>query len=256
MCWQFRQTVWVSQEKSLKAIRESQEYENVEFLEPNTTSSFSETCHDEILEETEIESHMQLQELSSEAPIEVSVVSSGRLRTYERNEDGRFICQICQGTYSSKDTLSRHIFKHSRTKDFKCHLCPREFYFKRDHDFHLKQHFNPQKVECPECGSGFGTNSALKKHLATICSQTKAVLNNHHRVHKHNKPFPCLICHTAFSQKIMLQRHMKSLHNENIYHCEWCGSSFEKHGMLRKHWMACDDMRNRGDYEKPLDVEN
>lgn len=184
--------------------------------------------------------------------------------TYEQDGTGRFICHICQGTYRTRDNLSRHIVKHNSEKNFKCELCPREFYFQRDLNGHVKQQHSKvkQKIACIECSSDFSTSSALKKHSllhkttknfnCDQCSQSfksKGALQRHYRIHSGDKPFACVRCSKAFTQKIVLQRHMKRVHDEFIYGCEWCNLSFERHGQLREHWKECENLKNRGGYE-------
>lgn len=188
-------------------------------------------------------------------------------RPYRKDNQGRFICHVCERTYSTRDTLGRHLVKHTSTKDFKCNFCPREFFFQRDLNVHLKQqHFDPKKFKCEICTSEFMSNSAMKKHLSMhfekskrmfdcdkcdLSFKTKGVLQNHYRTHTGDKPFVCQICPngTAFTQKIILQRHMKNIHREKIYQCEWCNDSFEMHGQLRDHWKECTNLRSRGNYE-------
>ena len=43
-------------------------------------------------------------------------------------------------------------------------------------------------------------------------------------------------CEMRFTQKNLLQKHLKSHHNVNIYKCDYCPVTFEKHGELREHW--------------------
>ena len=189
-----------------------------------------------------------------------------RMKSYMLDDQGRYVCNICDSTFKSKDNLNRHIVKHDGTKDFKCIYCPREFYFQRDLNVHLKQsHFESKKVVCGVCDADFTTNSALKKHFIAkhmgmarkfdcdkckLIFKTKGALNIHQRTHTKEKPFKCEICSSAFSQKVILQRHMKNIHNENIYECEWCKETFEKQLHLREHWTECTNLRNRCSYEE------
>lgn len=176
------------------------------------------------------------------------------------------ICNICGKAFKSKDNLSRHVTRHSNAKDFKCIYCPREYYFQRDLNVHLKQrHFETKKFLCNICDGNFTTTTALKKHIMIMHSKVarkfdcdkcqlsfkmKGTLIVHQRTHTKEKPFKCQLCLSAFKQKAVLQRHMKSLHNENIYECKWCSLKFAKHGELRQHWSECSDLRNRCDYEE------
>lgn len=182
-------------------------------------------------------------------------------------KSGRFICQICNGSYATRSILTHHQLKHSRAKNFVCHLCPREFHFVKDLRTHVTQyHLERKRFCCTECNSDYSTSSALKKHALThkdnaknfLCDKcemtfsTKGSFTVHSRIHNGEKPFVCHLCTEtkAFAQKINLQRHMKTIHNENIFKCDWCQLSFEKKGELREHWTVCENFRNRNE---PLD---
>lgn len=191
--WEFREIAWVSQEKALKQIYESYNAETHliddfgdEDDQNNTLSC--DNCLEEFENELELNEHLKLHEMTSEVFVceicndefpssiyfnlhylnnhdTTETESKDSIKTkisYEKNEQGRYVCQICNGTFSTRDSLSRHVIKHTSSKDFKCQLCPREFYFQRDYNAHMKQHYNPQKVNCPECNAIFTTNSSLK----------------------------------------------------------------------------------------------
>lgn len=201
---------------------------------------------------------------SSKKQQKIEKISYVPMLESKQDENGRFVCHICQGTYKSRDNLSRHIVKHISERNFKCELCPREFYFQRDLNGHVKQQHSEkrQKFQCDECLCKFTTSSALKKHLLTHkaeksfncdqCNQkfkSKGTLQNHYRIHSGIRPYICTKCSKAFTQKIVLQRHMKSVHDKFIYDCKWCSLSFEKHGELREHWKECESLKTRGGYE-------
>lgn len=191
-----------------------------------------------------------------------SILKSKAITRDEKS--GRFICQICHSSYATRNILTHHLIKHSKNfaKNFACHLCPREFHFEKDLRVHIKQlHLHRFRFRCTECLSDYSTASALKKHVLThtdnaknfrcdtceMAFKTKGSLEVHSRTHNGAKPFICPMCPDAraFSQKIILQRHMKTVHDENIYKCDWCSLTFEKHGELREHWKDCENFRNR-----------
>lgn len=180
---------------------------------------------------------------------------------FMQTDDGRYKCLTCDNTFKTKDILRRHSVRHTKGKNFKCLMCPREFFFQRDLNFHnQKSHNSSEKFLCEFCNHEYSSKSALTKHLlihedirqfeCKECGKkfrTKFTLNNHELTHTQIKPFECKVdgCSQKFTQKNILIRHMSSSHKMNFYNCEYCkNESFEKHKDLRNHWTSCQSFLN------------
>lgn len=177
--------------------------------------------------------------------------------------DNKYQCKLCESVYKTKDNLRRHLIRHKTTSKLNCHLCPRQFYFQRDLNFHLKQHIEPQpEYQCEVCFKNYSSNSALKKHIVVHTDDSrpfsctfegcmkafrkKFTLQNHMLTHESgiNKPLNCHIknCSHSFIQKNELKRHLRTCHGEKFYKCEYCkAESFDRKGELRIHWTKCED---------------
>lgn len=180
--------------------------------------------------------------------------------------DNKYQCKLCESIFKTKDNLRRHYIRHGTTDKLKCPSCPRQFYFQRDLNFHMKQHTEPQlEYQCEICSKNYSSNSALKKHMVLHlddsrqfkctfegCNKTfrkKFTLQNHMLTHDNgsNKPITCHIenCNKSFIQINELKRHLRTCHDEKFYKCEYCNEeSFDKKGELRVHWTKCEEFLN------------
>ena len=123
---------------------------------------------------------------------------------YEEKKE--YICLHCDKTYSSRDTLGRHV----RNTHFKCYTCKQTFINKslllqhkhaesKEEDKSKKSHaqFDVEKKEvyCPQCDKTFASNDNLSRHVR----QFHLTIN-----HK------CEICHQTYTRKCDLIEHKKS----------------------------------------------
>ena len=97
---------------------------------------------DEEIEASSVES-------SEESENESSAVGGTR-----NKQSGRFTCETCCKTLSSKASLMRHIHTHTREKPYKCDHCPKRFSDPFNLGNHRKIHFAPS-LECDICKKKF-----------------------------------------------------------------------------------------------------
>lgn len=235
-----------------ESAMDSSEYE--QYHETNSDSQQPEEIHSETSNEP------QTQQNTEEFIFEEEVISDNG--TYEII-DGRFHCNICGNLFKNRESLGRHMIRHKSKPKLKCPYCPRNFYFARDINFHIKQHTEPlPEYKCQICSKNYSSTSALKKHLqlhteskkfrctfsgCNLVFARKFTMQNHLRTHDGCRPFKCPVdsCESTFIQKNILQRHMKACHNENYYKCEYCKEkSFDKKSDLKLHYTACDEFLN------------
>ena len=100
-------------------------------------------------------------------------------------------CDVCDKTFINKAKLKLHVF-------FRCDQCPYAFYTNSHLTRHMEIH-KKAKHKCPECGCGFTTKTRMTSHVKTFHPE-KAVT------------IPCHICNKTYSDKYLLQLHVKKVH--------------------------------------------
>ena len=91
---------------------------------------------------------------------------------YEDNPEGRFKCELCERTFSSKQGKSIHMTKgHTgKIKQRKCEQCGKNFKMEKSMEHHIKichtrEESNETKLGCTICGKMCESVGALKEHI-------------------------------------------------------------------------------------------
>ncbi len=69
-------------------------------------------------------------------------------------------------------------------------------------------------------------------HLDTF---TPFAVNKHKLTHLKTKPFPCKLCHKAFTLKPALDAHMTTHTKQGKHKCELCGKVYTAGASLKRH---------------------
>ena len=112
------------------------------------------------------------------------------------------VCSECGLSYHSLSSLINHTkfihtnFKEVRQRSFKCHICGKGFFAKRQLKVHTESHNEVRNHLCTECGSGFKSTYDLKKHME-----------------RHNTPnIPCAHCNLLFTCRSNMKKHVRRRH--------------------------------------------
>ncbi|CAK1551437.1 unnamed protein product [Leptosia nina] len=74
-------------------------------------------------------------------------------------------CEFCGQVFTYKPYFLRHVERmHNLKKRQKCTVCLKTFRYSHELKNHFKLHLQDGKHNCPECGLGFNTFLALKRH--------------------------------------------------------------------------------------------
>lgn len=166
-----------------------------------------------------------------------------------RHKQPLLICQCCGIKFKSKNSLAKHLFRHSNgyTPQFICTVCGKTYHYRSGLDIHMTTHTNERKYCCEHCDKKFTTTTAQQRHLRTHTGErpygctfcTKTFLSSSERrkhlyIHTGNMPHLCQYCKEGFNSKLNLQRHlMKHLGD---FRCEICGKGLVSLEVLKIHF--------------------
>ena len=137
-----------------------------------------------------------------------------------------WVCEICEKSYSRRNSLQRHYLVHTMEKPYQCDLCEKAFCMQSYLTAHRKIHFERELVKCKICNREFTRSSNLKAHMI---------------IHVDFKPFSCRVCAKRFSHTSNLRRH-EILHTGLKLHiCMLCGKGFSLPSGLKEHMIIHDD---------------
>lgn len=84
---------------------------------------------------------------------------------FGEEEKGKFVCPLCDNTFTRHHNLKSHLLTHSHEKPFTCETCNSKF--RRLHDLkrHVKLHTGEKPYNCEKCGRKFARGDALVRHM-------------------------------------------------------------------------------------------
>ncbi|XP_047427831.1 transcription factor E4F1 isoform X1 [Mugil cephalus] len=105
----------------------------------------------------------------------VSDNASGDKLIYKVNQEGRYICQLCEKTFKTTNILRTHMKTHSDQKNFSCDLCGTSFRTKGSLIRHNRRHTDERPYRCTLCGQSFRESGALTRHLKALTPCTEKI---------------------------------------------------------------------------------
>ncbi|KAM9745547.1 transcription factor E4F1 [Menidia menidia] len=95
--------------------------------------------------------------------------------TYKVNQEGRYICHLCEKTFKTTNILRTHMKTHSDQKNFSCDLCGTSFRTKGSLIRHNRRHTDERPYRCTLCGQSFRESGALTRHLKALTPCTERI---------------------------------------------------------------------------------
>lgn len=130
-----------------------------------------------------------------------------------------FECKICNKTYVSQATLSKHNrYHHQETEGFTCNLCSKTFKNSYYLSHHKKTHI---KLQCQVCFREVSKN-AYENHLKNHESDGKI-------------KFQCDLCGALIKNKFDIKEHFFRHFQNGKYKCLQCRKLFDTQSQLRFH---------------------
>lgn len=101
--------------------------------------------------------------------------ADGDRPVYKVNQEGRYICQLCEKTFKTTNILRTHMKTHSDQKNFSCDLCGTSFRTKGSLIRHNRRHTDERPYRCTLCGQSFRESGALTRHLKALTPCTEKI---------------------------------------------------------------------------------
>ena len=142
----------------------------------------------------------------------------------------------------SESLVHKQVVNGDRT--FSCSFCPRTFRFYRHLQCHENAHSQDEKYDCHICQRMFVREKNLKLHLELHKKQTIPASGKkkqtpppkvQRHIKQHNGPFPCTYCSEIFTEKDVLNNHVKESHQIKVHTCPICGKELFSYGKLLSH---------------------
>ena len=132
-------------------------------------------------------------------------------------------CNICKASFSTKSNLTRHVTCVHDKKKKKKHRCPGGLLL----DDKKERKESEENYHCHRCRKTFNRTDHLKRHF-----------DAYHVPDDLRPRFYCPRegCEAAFTQSCNLNRHLKSVHEEEKpFSCRLCGKCFTRKEPLDLH---------------------
>lgn len=158
-----------------------------------------------------------------------------------------YYCPFCFTTFGLKCSQVVHIRRHTNYRPYKCQYCPKSFFNSGEIGKHLRLHTGEKPYKCTICKTSFTMRETLTNHLKThnkikkcqhcpMGFDNQKLLEAHMSTHSGVKPFQCPLCKETNFHFGSLQRHITSVHIDNLEtNCKICGQFEEDVCSLAQH---------------------
>lgn len=153
------------------------------------------------------------------------------------------LCDICGKRFSYQLHLKKHKIREHYLKPFQCSTCQKGFTSKES----LQCHSCPGFL-CLLCPETFKTSEELKDHCKVheqglihcpICRDgfsERGLMESHLREHSQELPYNCKLCSMKFSENRQLTEHSSTVHGcQNYFICSECFRRFDDESDLKIH---------------------
>ena len=189
-------------------------------------------------------------ELQAPNQINIEVFEPSFKQTYDQI-DGRFLCSICNQTFSHKGNLKKHEKKFCRSGSIKMNS--------EDQKIVANEY---GRFLCSSCNQTFSSKTNLNKHKKNSCKSGSIKMNSEdqRRVANDNGRFPCRKCNQEFKTKTIVKIHEKKsckgkealANKKGIFSCKYCIQTFSFGTNKLRHEKIC---KKRPEGVKPLSSE-
>src|SRR6218665_1927120 len=161
-----------------------------------------------------------------------------------------YLCPLCDNCFIFRENLIRHVHQHSVEKPYVCVVCDKAFAVEGFLLCHLKVHTtSSKKLGLGSKINGKSSKVLIDKEMSKIfygcglcgCLYMTMISLRYHLPCKggagEKDPFFCGECNEKFCEENELEKHVASVHSENLFSCSICNKMFVKELYLKLHIM-------------------
>ena len=190
---------------------------NVEFDDNNVTNEEPEFPENvEATEDVELQTNSNSERHASSAK-SMEIMNPSKIK---RTSEGKFQCDQCDGKFTKKDSLIRHIQNIHEGVKYACNQCEHQASSQGSLTNHIRIKHEGVKYVCNHCDQQLTSQGNLTLHIKS----------KHEGVR-----FECNQCDQQFTQEASLTIHIKSKHEGIKYDCDQCNYQFNSKDSLNMH---------------------
>ncbi|XP_055921307.1 zinc finger protein 569 [Eupeodes corollae] len=182
---------------------------------------------------------------------------------FAHEKDNSFVCKKCDRVCSSKELYDNHMKLHDAVRSFHCPHCSKSYFYNQMLTNHIQTHHsNEQSHECKICNKSLANKHLLKRHMQLVhLEETEndvfvclacgliGISEDDKMFHKDDDKCPgaevsieclkiayaCEFCELAFKSVQNLKEHRSAIHDDNVFKCWICESTYSEYKKLKTH---------------------
>jgi KRAB domain-containing zinc finger protein len=146
----------------------------------------------------------------------------------------------------------RYLYEHKKRHEgiiYRCVQCPSTYKSKNGLKLHLRTVHVLQAFECHHCQTTFRAISTLKVHMSLHfnfiekeykCLECGKIFSNYQKFYRHKKMheeriYRCAQCPSTYQTISGLHCHLKTIHERRSFECHHCQTTFKAKDSLKRH---------------------
>ncbi|XP_060648637.1 zinc finger protein 236 [Drosophila nasuta] len=172
------------------------------------------------------------------------------------------VCDQCGASFRVRCNLTIHMLRHTRTKNYPCPECPKQFYDAYMRNMHIRvRHRGELPFVCNYCTKAFSSSNTRYLHEKNVHGASPRIHRNVNKLNqrleiKEKPPLPaqesqpkenvrhyCNYCDKSYATKYALNGHINLHLGLTPFKCKLCEMRFADPQSKKKHEMRHDSKR-------------
>lgn len=170
--------------------------------------------------------------IAARTTVPIKELNKGR-DPYKLKAYTQFQCNFCPKKFNSNNNRKEHENTHTGNRPYNCKICSKAFASRRNISAHEKIHKGSKPHQCKVCNRTYTERRHLDGH-------TRA---NHLNDTDPQRFFPCKLCDVNLKSNPSLLYHIRTVHRNSNYECDYCQRQFKRKDLLNNHMIVHFDLK-------------